>query len=532
MADELEARLQGHAHALDGLMSLIPAKYYYEKDTTDDWQKKKQTPEQRRAAKRAKLNPESHKSAKEIMDENEKKRKRELEEDDDISDLNAPGKEKPQEGLKKAGPKAKKPKTAAKESVEAAGAEMDETAAAEKQKLKAEKRKAKADRKKEKLAKQLEKRAAKKESSKEDAGNEAVPVEKSAEASQPDDEQTPTKTAQLDEELVIENDIEPMDVTGLIPEEESSSVSPSPPADPADTPVQIPSSNSSVVPPADQPTSAESAKDTEPSKAKEEKPKIDTEALKARLHARIKELQAKRGADGLDGKPARNRAELIEARRRKAEARKLHKKELRKQAKEDEKREEMEAELARLRGSGSPFGGSDMFATGSRSPDAVGSSNLAFGRVLFSDGQIADPTLTRSFLPQTRKGPSDPKTALEAAEKKAQRLSAMDPEQRKKVEESDMWLNARKKAHGERVRDDRSLLKRTLKQKEKIKARSEKEWAERQEAVRHGQEQRQKKREGNIAKRKEEKGSKGKKKGGPKKKARAGFEGTFKAKSK
>ena len=32
MADDLETRLQSHAKAFDGLMSLIPAKYYYGED--------------------------------------------------------------------------------------------------------------------------------------------------------------------------------------------------------------------------------------------------------------------------------------------------------------------------------------------------------------------------------------------------------------------------------------------------------------------------------------------------------------------
>ena len=99
-------------------------------------------------------------------------------------------------------------------------------------------------------------------------------------------------------------------------------------------------------------------------------------------------------------------------------------------------------------------------------------------------------------------------------------------------------MNARKKAQGERIRDDTSLLKKTLKRKEKSKKKSEKEWGERIEGVQNGQALRQKKREANIQKRKEEKGVKGKnKKGGKggtrkgKPKARPGFEGSFRAKA-
>ncbi|KAH0408240.1 hypothetical protein KCU90_g22132, partial [Aureobasidium melanogenum] len=83
MADDLEARLESHAQAFEGLLSLIPANEYYSKDNSDQWQRKKQTKEQKRQAKRAKLDPANQKSAKDVMDENERKRKRELGIDDD-----------------------------------------------------------------------------------------------------------------------------------------------------------------------------------------------------------------------------------------------------------------------------------------------------------------------------------------------------------------------------------------------------------------------------------------------------------------
>jgi hypothetical protein len=95
-----------------------------------------------------------------------------------------------------------------------------------------------------------------------------------------------------------------------------------------------------------------------------------------------------------------------------------------------------------------------------------------------------------------------------------------------------MWLNAKKRAHGERVRDDTSLLKKALKRREGVKRKSEKEWNERLEGVQKGRDMRQNKRDENLRKRKEEKGSKGKKKPKVKKtKSRPGFEGSFKARS-
>jgi hypothetical protein len=236
-------------------------------------------------------------------------------------------------------------------------------------------------------------------------------------------------------------------------------------------------------------------------------PKVDHEALKARLQARIDALRAARKADGLNGQPARTRQDLIEARRKKEEARKQNKKELRKLAKNEEQKANAEAELARLRGSGSPMTGSDMF-----SPAATETinTNFAFGRVTFDDGRRLDANGNVVDRPRT-KGPSDPRTALAAAENKRARLNGLDEVKRKDIETKDLWLNAKKKAHGERVRDDTNLLKKTLKRKEKQKAKSELEWHTRKEGVEKNQEIKQKKREDNLAKRREEKGKKGKK---------------------
>jgi len=221
----------------------------------------------------------------------------------------------------------------------------------------------------------------------------------------------------------------------------------------------------------------------------------------------------------------------MEARRRKEEQRKAHKKELRKQAKDDEQRAAAEAELARLRGSGSPLSTPDIFSP--RSPQ----NNFAFGRVTFDDGQQMDPNMTTILDPHKKKGPQDPRTALQAAQKKQARINGLDEAKKADIEEKDAWLNAKKRAHGEKVRDDTSLLKKALKRKEKAKSKSEKEWDTRIEGVQKGKEIRQKKREENLKKRREEKGGKGKGKGkgkkpGKKAKARPGFEGSFRSKAK
>jgi hypothetical protein len=254
------------------------------------------------------------------------------------------------------------------------------------------------------------------------------------------------------------------------------------------------------------------------------KPDDASQTAKDRLEARLAELRAARKADGPDGRPARNRQELLEMRRKKEEERRTQKKEQRRKAKEEEARKQ-EEEIARRF---SP-GGSGSLLASPRSPMEP-SNNFSFGRVAFGDGAQADASLATIMEQRHHKGPADPATALRAAQSKKSRLSGLDEVKRAEIEEKDMWLNAKKRAHGERVRDDTSLLKKALKRQQSAKKKSEKEWQGRLEGVAKGQEIRQRKREDNLRIRKEEKGSKGKK-NKSKKVKRPGFEGSFKGRT-
>ena len=277
------------------------------------------------------------------------------------------------------------------------------------------------------------------------------------------------------------------------------------------------SSISSIVPPTNLPRIQKTA--------------ASSEDLRARLQTRIDELRANRRADGPNGAPAKNRQELLEARQRKEDERKAHKKELRLRAREEEREVRERALIASV----SPSIGSPNHAIATAAP----TNNFSFGRVAFTDGQQMDANLTNLLDARKRKGPQDPLTALKAADSKRSRLSGLDEEKRKDIEEKDLWLNARKRVHGERIRDDTSLLKKALKRKEKTKKKSESEWKERLEGVEKGKDLRQKKREDNLRKRREEKGTKGGKKAGAKKGSkgkskkqnRPGFEGSFKSKA-
>ena len=330
------------------------------------------------------------------------------------------------------------------------------------------------------------------------------------------------------------DEMEDIEIDDLEHAEQSarSTVSPSPSARSPFDPSQHASGSSSISSiapsaPMNEPRSLEPSKPEEAPEAVEANdpaklPEIDPQVLRERFHQRLEELRAARKADGADGKAARTRQDLIEARRGKEEQKKAHKKELREKAKEQERRKQAEI-IAQ---------GSPLLSPAIHSPGAP-TNDFAFGRIAFLNGQQASADLSSLRNTPKSKGPQDPQTALKAAQKKEKRLAGFDEAKRGDIAEKDIWLNSMKRAQGERVRDDSSLLKKTLKRKEKQKKQSEEKWNERLDNVKKGQEIRQKKREINLAKRREEKGKDGKKvkSGKSKPKARPGFEGSFRARS-
>jgi len=453
------------------------------------------------------------------MDENFRKRKRE---EDEVSEVEGVEPEKPMQGLKKSEKQSKKQKRETK-AAESNNTTEPGTELASVKKTDAEKKREKRERRRSKEQAKMAKVEAKKAKKKQQAEVEEISKEDSGAGALSDREDDPQT-----------GDIDHIDIRGILdepPKQPPSTATPSPtpqsPAFDASAGHSGSSSISSIAPPA-------TVEDSQPEKPtiKLKLPKTDPDELKARLLLRIEELRAARKADGLNGAPAKNRQELMEARRRKEEQRKAHKKELRQKAKEEEERQR---QLTISRGSPllSPASGSNAVPSPLGQHSAP-TNNFSFGRIAFSNNQIADLTLSTALSLPKAKGPQDPHTALQAAEKKKARIASLDDAKRDDIEEKDLWLNARKRAHGERIRDDTSLLKKTLKRKDKQKKKSEKEWNERIEGVQKSQAMRQKKREGNLAKRREEKGSKGKKKGASKKgkpKARPGFEGSFRAKA-
>ena len=240
---------------------------------------------------------------------------------------------------------------------------------------------------------------------------------------------------------------------------------------------------------------------------------------KQRLQAAITAFRAERKADS----GPKSRSELLEQRRRQEERRRSEKKEQKRREKEEEARKQEEEMAKRF----SP-GGSGSLLGSPRSPIIdTDNSNFNFGRVAFADGSSLDPTNASATESQKKKGPSDPATALKAAQAKQHRISGYDAEKRENIHDKDMWMNARKRAAGEKVKDDTSLLKKALKRHEGQKKKSEKEWTERKEGVQKSMHLKQKKRTENLEKRKDEKGQKGKKG----KVKRPGFEGSFRGRT-
>lgn len=501
----------------------------------DQWQKKKQTKEEARNAKLAKLDPDNVKSAKDVMDENARKRKREIEDGSDVEGIEI---EKPLEGFKRANKKVKKPQrenpssdqSLNKPIIEKAKTEGHASHALTSRKAKAERRRLRLEQKKAKAEVKHAKKEVKK-TRKEESGKPKL-ADGGCESSDEDNKNFVSGGMSR---------IELEDVGQVLGDNQSPTATPSPrmesPASDA-PPAQSGSSSISSIAPPSAPEESELRESTKESRknsvaeSEPKQPKISPEELRVRLETRINALRAARKADGLNGQPARSRQELMEARRLKENERKAHKKELRRQAKEDEDRKRAES-LAR----GSPLiSGSPLYSplTGSNAINSPTepSNNFSFGRMVFGDGQQASAQLNDILNIRASKGPSDPATALQAAEKRQARLASLDEGKRTNLEEKDAWLNASKHAHGERVRDDTSLLKKTLKRKEKQKEKSKKEWTERLDGIKKAQGMKQKRREENLQKRKDEKGGKGKKgKGKPKQKPRPGFEGSFRARA-
>jgi len=65
---------------------------------------------------------------------------------------------------------------------------------------------------------------------------------------------------------------------------------------------------------------------------------------------------------------------------------------------------------------------------------------------------------------------------VESRKAKLEEIRKKDPEKAKKIAENDLWTSVLAKAQGIKIKDDASLLKKTIKKREKQKEKSKKEW--------------------------------------------------------
>jgi Surfeit locus protein 6 len=503
----------------------------------------------------AKLDPDNWKSAKDVMDERQAAAlKRKREEDGELSDSTNFELEKPKADQESQHPKAKKRKVANPESQpESINATEDKPKVTEQERIQRikEAKAAKKERKKERKAKakaKLDRQKSKKEAKqqqekarepKEDSSKKSksrkpsISKQRNTASSEDDDDDEAMaepivvhggdafgKGAPLSEEESSEHasDQEVDEVFSPLQDSGTSSSSSSQPASHDD--------QSNIMTP---PISSESKPSTGPKPSKSQNPDSESNpsanrltqdsAPRERLQAAISAFRAERKADS----GPRSRAELLEQRRRQEERRRAEKKEQKRREKEEAARKQEEEIAKRF----SP-GGSGSLLGSPRSPVIDSdTNNFSFGRVAFADGSTLDSATSTARGQQKKKGPSDLGTALKAAQAKQQRVSGLDAEKRTTIQEKDMWLNARKRAAGEKVKDDTSLLKKALKRHEGQKKKSEEEWDERKEGIQKSIDMKQKKRTENLAKRKDEKGHKGKKG----KVKRPGFEGSFRGRT-
>lgn len=106
----------------------------------------------------------------------------------------------------------------------------------------------------------------------------------------------------------------------------------------------------------------------------------------------------------------------------------------------------------------------------------------------------------------------DPKKLLQKLEEQKDKLQKLEEsgetEKVIEIKEKTAWKNALAKSEGVKVKDDPTLLKKSVKKKEQKQRSSKNKWERRLQGVQKAKEERQQKRSENIVKRKKEKKNK------------------------
>ncbi|KAI9199227.1 surfeit locus protein 6-domain-containing protein [Polychytrium aggregatum] len=230
--------------------------------------------------------------------------------------------------------------------------------------------------------------------------------------------------------------------------------------------------------------------------------RIGIAELKSKLQSRIAELRANRKAPPSeplpDGTIAKGRLEVLERRTKR-------KREKEEASKKDSQKKPQDTVGMRV----------ESTEPAEKSKKGGLKEQLSFGTLEFGDGN-------------SKKQNADVFSQLKRIENKKAKLEQLkeaDPSKAEQVQETEKWKRLNQLAQGQKLKDDPTLLKKTIKRIEKQKTKSTKQWGERKSTVRKQQSDKIAKREQNIKARME--GTKAK---GAKGKKRPGFEGGLKKK--
>lgn len=130
------------------------------------------------------------------------------------------------------------------------------------------------------------------------------------------------------------------------------------------------------------------------------------------------------------------------------------------------------------------------------------------GKLVFSKFDFA--SVGKKDKPHKKE--KDPKKILENLKQQEDKIKQLEEKEEgdraKIIKEKIAWQNVLHKAEGQKVKDDPTLLKKSIKKMEQKKKHSKKQWEARVTNVEQKKEERQKKRKENIANKKKEKKSK------------------------
>ena len=206
-----------------------------------------------------------------------------------------------------------------------------------------------------------------------------------------------------------------------------------------------------------------------------------TEELRQKLRERLEELKLKRQRKPeieLNGKRS------VERRRKKDQQK--HKKQQKK-----EKSKEFQKRLKESKQTGI-FMDDD-----SQKKRKVEEDNFAYSTLVVNNGKATPSYLSQS--PVSKKAATKKKIEeLESLKNELKQKKLENPEEAKKMENDLSWKNAFDRTSGEKVKDDLTKLKKSLKAKEKKKQKSKEAWENREKQLEEKQKERQEKRKMNI----------------------------------